>query len=219
MHWQALGDYLLSNQWQATPHVKAELFKVTSLSTPAKQDYVKGAIAQGIEHEGILSLYLPQRLNCRQEKEIFLFKNIDDSPKSIVFKRIDKLFEIDWIIRIEYTDNMLITSNKSQVTQAVPLPDISITNSKKLVIPENKNSERKSYLISNNSTQSVYFKYVPLGVDATNESVTISASNYDFIVASGDSWIDTTLTQNGVVGIAQGLNPNVKIKAIEYLYL
>lgn len=217
MHWQPLGDYLLSNQWQTTPPVKAELFRVTSLSTPTKQDYVKGAIAQGIEHEGILSLYLPQRLNCRQEKEIFLFKNIEDSPKSIVFKRIDKAFEIDWIIRVEYTENMLITSNKPQTSQAIALPPVLVTSSKIQIVAENTDWNRKSYLISNNGSQTIYCKYVPLGTNIMDESLVVSSTNYDFFINSSDKWLDTTLTQNAVIGITQKSSSTTLV--VEYLYL
>ena len=219
--WQSLGSFTLNEEWQLTlpVPVNAEIFRITHLSVPAKQDYVKAVIAQGFQDDAVLSILAPQRLTCRQEKEIFSFPSLDNLEKRIVFKRLDKASEIIWIIQIESKNTMLIASNKPQVTSAQALPDISLTNTKAVIVSEKTDGSRRNYLISNLGLATAYFKYVPLGTDPTATSLTISSTDYDFLLASGDKWLDSTLSQNGIVGITANALSTAKIKAVQYLYL
>lgn len=218
--WESLGNFTINEEWQLTLPVNAEIFRITHLSVPIKQEYIKAVVAQGFQDDDtIISISSPQRLTCRQEKEIFSFPSLDNLEKQIVFKRLDKASEIIWKIQIESKNTMLIASNKPQITSAQALPDVSLTNTKVVIVPEKTDSSRRNYLISNLGLATAYFKYVPLGVDPTATSFTISSTDYDFSVASGDKWLDSTLSQNGVVAVTANALSTAKIKAVQYLYL
>lgn len=217
MNWQPLGNFTLTEEWQLSIPIKAELFRVTHLSVPLKQDYVKAVIAQGFKDDHIVSVFTPQRLTSRQEKEIFNFSNFINSEKNILFKRLDKATDIIWKIKLEYK-NMLIPSNKPQITSAQSLPDSVIVNAKKMIIPEKLDSSRRNYLISNLGTQTLYCKYLPLGTDPTLSTFVISSSDYDFLLTSGEKWLDSTLSQNAVYGVTANAF-SAKVKAVEYNYL
>ncbi|BBD66330.1 hypothetical protein NIES4072_64010 [Nostoc commune NIES-4072] len=216
--WSSLGIFSVEEHWKLTTTTKAELIRITHLSVPIRQDYVKAVIAQGFQEDAIISISTPQRLTCRQEKEIFSFPNLDNLEKRIVFRRLDKANEIILKIKVE-EKNMLISSNKTQITTAQALPDISLTNTKKTIVLEKTDASRRNYLISNLGAATAYFKYVPLGVDPTVTTLIVSSTDYDFALASGDKWLDSTLSQNGVIGITANALSTAKIKAVEYVYL
>lgn len=217
MVWQDLGIFTLNQEWQSTAPISGELFRVTHLSVPIKQDYVKAVIAQGFQDDSIPSIFTPQRLSYRQEKEVFSFLGFNSLEKRIIFKRLDKATEIIWKIKVEY-QNMLITSNKPLITSAQALPDSVIVNAKKLVIPEKIDGSRRNYLISNLGPQTLYCKYLPLGADPTASNFLISSSDYDFFLTSGEKWLDTTLSQNAIYGLTANAF-SAKVKAVEYNYL
>lgn len=217
MIWVNLGTFTITAEWQFTPVFNSDLVRVTHLSVPLKQDYVKAALTHSLQDDLIISLFNPRRLTCRQEKEIFNFPSLDGISKSLGFKRLDTNLDIIWKIKIEYK-NMLIASNKPQLTQAQALPDSVIVNAKKLIVPEKTDSSRRNYLISNLGSQTIYCKYLPIGADFTSSTFTISSSDYDFVLNSGEKWLDSTFSQNAVFGIS-GNSSSAKVKAIEYNYL
>lgn len=218
MDWELLGNFTLTEEWQLTTLIKAELFRVTHLSVPIKQDYVKAVIAQGFKDDEIVSVFTPQRLSCRQEKEIFSFSSSISLDKRILFRRLDKANDIIWKIKIEFK-SMLIPSNKLRSTIAQSLPDVTVSNVKTIILREKTDSSRQNYLLTNNGSQSVFFKYVPLGVDPASDTLLISPTNWDFFIEGGRQWFDQTYSQNGLIAIASNANQAVRIKAIEYNYL
>jgi hypothetical protein len=104
MKWHNLGIFTLTNEWQLTTPIKAELFRITHLSTPIEKDYIKSLIAQGFEEGEMISIFAPRLLSCRQEREIFLFSLLNDVEKQLTFKRLDSEKDIIWKIKIEYIE-------------------------------------------------------------------------------------------------------------------
>lgn len=218
MIWEDLGTFSITPEWQFSPNFESDLVRITHLSVPLKQDYVKAALAHGFQDDLIISVFNPRRLTCRQEKEIFSFPSLDQIPKSLAFKRLDTNIDITWKIKLEYK-NMIIPSNKTQSTTAQALPDSIVVNAKKSIIPEKADGSRRNYLISNLGAQTVYFKYLPIGADPTASTFVVSQSDYDFLLLAGEKWFDTALSQNAVYAIANNASPATKVKAIEYNYL
>ncbi|MBD2243216.1 hypothetical protein [Nostoc sp. FACHB-888] len=215
--WKELGVYTLQFDWIVTPIINAEVFRITHLSVPVKQqDYIKAVI--GLEFsDGLLpNIFSPQRLTSRQEREIFYFTNFDNSPRRLIFKRLEKR-EIIWNIKVEFK-NMLIPSNKPRVTIAQPLADINVSNVKAVILRERSDLSRQNYLLTNSGSQTVFFRYVPMGTDPTNDTLLVSSTNWDFFIEAGRQWYDQTFSQNGLIAIASG-NQAVRIKAVEYNYL
>lgn len=216
--WEQLGIFELNFNWIYTPIINAEIFRITHLSVPIKQqDYIKAVVALEFTGGVIDNIFNPQRLTSRQEQEIFYFPAFDNLARRLIFKRVDKTSEIIWKIRIEYK-LMLIPSNKPQTTNAQALPDSVIVNAKKLVIPEKTDGSRRNYLISNLGPQTLYCKYLPIGGDFASSTFVISSTDYDFLLNSGDKWLDSTLSQNAVYGVTANAF-SAKIKAVEYNYL
>lgn len=218
MSWEPLGTFSVLENWTFTNFTKAELIRVTHLSVPIRQDYVKAVIASGFQDDLLVSLFSPQRLTCRQEKEIFSFPNLGSLDKKIVFRRLDKESKIIWKIKIE-AKVMLISSTKPQITNAQSLGDITVTNTKRIIVGEKLDGSRRNYLISNLSGQTVFFKYVPLGSDPMVATLILSSTDHDFALANGDKWLDSTLSQNAVIGITANASPTTRLKAVEYNYL
>ena len=216
--WEDLGVFNLSSDWVFTPVVASEIFRITHLSVPInQQDYIKAVVALDFPGNTLVNIFNPQRLTARHEQETFYFARFDNSARRLAFKRVDKSKEVIWKIRIEYK-NMLIPSNKPQITSAQALPDSVIVNAKKLIIPEKTDSSRRNYLISNLGPQTLYCKYLPIGGDFASSTFVISSTDYDFLLISGEKWLDSTLSQNAVYGLTANAF-SAKIKAVEYNYL
>lgn len=101
MNWQTLGEFTLIEDWQLTVPTQKEIFRVTHLSYPINKDYVLALVAQVFEVDEIISIFAPQRLSCRQEREIFNFPTLRNLKRSLAFKRLDKDKEIIWRIKVE----------------------------------------------------------------------------------------------------------------------
>lgn len=216
--WEDLGIYTLGIDWIFTPIVNAQVFRITHLSVPARQqDYIKAVIALEFPDGSIPNIFTPQRLTSRQEREIFYFATFDNFPRRLVFKRLEKN-QIIWKIKVEFK-NMLVPSNKPRATTAQPLPDVTVSNAKVIVLREKADASRQNYLLTNSGSQTVYFKYVPLGIDPASDTLLISNINWDFFIEAGRQWYDQTFSQNGLIAIASNANQAVRIKAIEYNYL
>lgn len=216
--WLELGTYTLQNDWLYTPIVKAQTFRITHLSVPIRQqEYVKAVIGLDFYEDEIPSILNPQRLTSRQEREIFNFISFDDSPRRLIFKRLEKS-QVIWRIKVEFK-SMLVPSNKPRATTAQPQPDVTVSNVKVLVLKEKADASRGTYLLTNTGSQTLYFKYVPIGVDPTTDAVLVSPTNWDFVIEPGRQWFDQTLSQNGLVAISGSASQSNKIKAIEYNYL
>ena len=105
MTWISLGTFIITAEWQFTPFFNSDLIRITHLSVPLPEDYIKAVFAHGFQDDLIISLFNPRRLTCRQEKEIFTIPDLVGIPKSLVFKRLDTNLDIFWKIRIEYYDD------------------------------------------------------------------------------------------------------------------
>ncbi len=216
--WEELGTYTLEFDWIFTPITNAEIFRITHLSVPIKQqEYIKAVIALDLPEGELPNIFTPQRLNSRQEREIFHFKSFDYSPRRLIFKRLEKR-EIIWKIKVEFKI-MLVPSNKQRTTNALSLPDVTVSNVKVIILRERADLSRHSYFLTNAGSQTVFFKYIPLGTDPASDTLLISPTNWDFFVESGRQWFDQTFSQNGLIAIASNANQAVRIKAIEYNYL
>lgn len=224
MTWQFLGRFLVGSEWTLTDVIPSEMIRVTHLSMPLiKNDYIKAVIGQGFtDDSGIVNIFNPQRLTSRQEKEIFYFPRIDCIEKRLAFKRLDKTDNIFWLIQIEVYQNMFFSSVvKQQTTNAQPTAEVSVTSTQKsTILSEKSEGTRRSFLIVNTGSSTVYCKYVPIGTDLANANITVSATNYDFTLVAGEKFIDSNATQNAIVGICSGVGnlANTKLKVTEYIY-
>ncbi|MCC5640231.1 hypothetical protein LC593_31245 [Nostoc sp. CHAB 5844] len=221
MTWQSLGTFLISTEWGLTPLISTEVFRVSHLSVPVRNDYVKAVIALGFNDEtGFINIFNPQRLTPRNEKEIFSFPKFEGLERRLAFKRLDKADGLIWLIEIETYQNMFYSSvNKQQATNAQPANDVSVTTSKTVIVAEKADGSRRSCLFSNTGPSTVYFKYVPVGTDPTAASVTVSANTYDFSLAPNEKFLDENSSQNAVVGICSGVvTTTAKVKVTEYIY-
>ncbi|MDZ7970662.1 MAG: hypothetical protein RM368_38025 [Nostoc sp. DedSLP03] len=172
------------------------------------------------EEDNEINIYSPQRLSYRSlETEIFYF------PKDVVgnglgFLRLDDT-DVIWSINVQvYQENMFYSSiNKTAATNAQPANDASVTTSKTLIVNEKADGSRHSCLFSNTGPSTVYFKYVPVGIDYAANTVIVSGTVYDFSLAPGEKFLDDNSSQNAVVGICTGLLTNTaKVKVTEYIY-
>ena len=217
MTWLSLGTFNLSKNWLIVPS-SGEVFRVKHfLSAQYDGKYLKAVIAKIFDENGEINIYSPQRLSYRLlETEVFYF------PKDVVgdglgFLRLDDT-GVDWSISIQvYQQNMFYSStNKQQATNAQPANDISVSNSKIVVVTEKADGTRHSCLITNIGPSTVYLKYVPLGVDPTATTVIVSATSYDFTLAASEKFLDDNSSQNAIVGIC--LAATAKVKVTEYIY-
>ncbi|MEH2154907.1 hypothetical protein [Nostoc sp.] len=219
MTWLNLGTFNLSKSWLIVPSA-GDVFRVKhSLESQYDGKYLKAVIAKAFSENGEINIYSPQRLSCRLlETEIFYF------PKDVVgglgFLRLDDT-DVIWSINVQvYQENMFYSStNKQQATNAQPTNDVTVTNSKTLVVTEKTDGNRHSCLITNTGPSTVYFKYVPIGVDSSTNAVVVSATAYDFLLAPNEKFLDDNSSQNAIVGICTGvLTPTAKVKVTEYIY-
>jgi hypothetical protein len=109
---------------------------------------------------------------------------------------------------------MFSSSNNHETTYAQPAASVAVDNTKKLIVAEE--NERSSYLIINAGTATVYFKYVPLGTDFT--TVTVSSTEYDFLLASGEKFLDSESAKNAVIGVTSGNGKTANLKVTKYFY-
>ncbi|MDZ7969061.1 MAG: hypothetical protein RM368_29605 [Nostoc sp. DedSLP03] len=181
MTWLNLGTFNLKKSWLIVPSA-GEVFRVKHfLSAQSDGKYLKAAIAKIFEEDNEINIYSPQRLSYRSlETEIFYF------PKDVVgnglgFLRLDDT-DVIWSINVQvYQENMFYSSiNKTAATNAQPTNDASVTTSKTLIVNEKADGSRHSCLFTNTGPSTVYFKYVPIGVDYTTNTVIVSATSYDF---------------------------------------
>ncbi|MDZ8135157.1 MAG: hypothetical protein RM049_07610 [Nostoc sp. DedQUE04] len=224
MSWQSLGIFEITSTWTLTDILSTELFRIQHIcSVDSTSDmYFRALVAQGFDDNGI-NIFSPQRLTYREEKEILylpLLKGM--TAQRLAFKRLDKSL-IPWQINIEVfqSSNVMFSSsiNKQQATNAQPINDVSITTSKTTVVGEKADGSRHSCLFTNVGPSTVYFKYVTIGTDPTANTVTVSASNYDFSLAPGEKFFDNNSSQNAIVGICTGvLTTTAKVKVTEYIY-
>ena len=217
MTWLSLGTFNLSKSWLIVPSI-GDVFRVKhSLSTQYDGKYLKAVIAKAFNENSQINIYSPQRLSYRLlETEIFYF------PKDVVgeglgFIRLDDT-DVIWSINLQvYQQNMFYSAtNKQQPTNAQPANDVSVSNSKILVVSEKADGSRHSCLITNTGPSTVYFKYVPLGIDPMATTVIVSATNYDFTLAASEKVLDDNSSQNAIVGIC--LVATAKVKVTEYIY-
>ncbi|MFN6485524.1 MULTISPECIES: hypothetical protein [unclassified Nostoc] len=220
MTWLNLGTFNLSKSWLIVPSV-GEVFRVKHLlSKQYDGKYLKAVIAKVFDGDNEINIYSPQRLSYRvSETEVFYF------PKDVVgeglgFLRLDDA-DVSWSINVQvYQENMFYSAtNKQQATNAQPTNDVSVTTSKTMVVGEKADGSRHSCLFTNVGPSTVYFKYVPIGTDQTANTVTVSASNYDFSLAPSEKFLDDNSSQNAVVGICTGVvTTTAKVKVTEYIY-
>ncbi|MFN6450542.1 MAG: hypothetical protein RMX59_035145 [Nostoc sp. DedSLP05] len=224
MTWQSLGTFEITNTWILTDVISTELFRIQHVSVvdSTSDMYFRALIAQGFDDDGI-NIFAPQRLTYREEKEILylpLLKGLTE--QRLAFKRLDKS-PIPWQINIEVfqSSNVMFYSsvNKQQATNAQPANDVSVTTSKTLVVSEKADGSRHSCLFTNTGPSTAYFKYVPLGTDPTANTVIVSATVYDFLLAPSEKFLDDNSSQNAVVGICTGVvTTTAKVKVTEYIY-
>ncbi|MFN6484008.1 MULTISPECIES: hypothetical protein [unclassified Nostoc] len=220
MSWQNLGTFNLSKSWLIVPSV-GDVFRVKhSLSSQYDGKYLKAVIAKAFSENGEINIYSPQRLSYRLlETELFYFPK-DVVGEGIGFLRLDDT-DVSWSINVQvYQENMFYSSiNKTAATNAQPANDASVTTSKTLIVNEKSDGNRHSCLFTNTGPSTVYFKYVPIGVDYTTNTVTVSATSYDFSLAPGEKFLDDNSSQNAVVGICTGVvTTTAKVKVTEYIY-
>ena len=214
MSWLYVDSLTLTKNWIILPSNNTT-FRIKHFLSSYDGKYLKAVVAKAFSNP--ISIYNPQRLSYRQQEyEVFYF------PKDILgdglgFIRLDNT-DIEWSIEIEiYQENMFYTStNKQQATNAQPANDVSVTNSKTLVVSDKADGTRRSCLVTNTGPSTVYFKYVPLGTDPTATTVIVSATNYDFTLAAGEKFLDDNSSQNAIVGIC--LVATAKVKVTEYIY-
>jgi len=215
MSWQSLGLFQVKSDWVLTPSVTSNIFRVSHVFTNV-DTYLKAVIAKAFRDDRGLNIFHPQRLTSREEKEIFIFYFSDEiATPSLAFKRLDNS-SVKWFIEIEM---FFSSSSKQQTTYAQPVADINVNTQKTVIIPERTDGERHSYLISNTAgSHTVFFKYVPLGTDPN--TVTVSATSYDFLLTANEKFLDSNSSRNAVVGICAAVTSgaNARIKVTEYFY-
>lgn len=216
MHWQELGTFEIINDWVVSPPIFGEMFRVTHLSVPAGTDYVKAVMAQGFfDHDNLVNIFSPQRLTVRNEREIFLLPEIKGLERRLLFKRLDKIDVVRWIVKVEF-NMFFVNPNKKITTRAAPIENITISTTKFSVIPENTNGNRQSYLILNAGNTNIYFKYLELGQKIDTANIGTTAGTYDFTLTPDEKYIDSQSSQNGLIAIVTNA-VSAKIRAIEYL--
>jgi hypothetical protein len=101
MPWTSLGVFNLSKSWGFTIPVTGEIFRIKHFFiNNQKKEYLKGAIAQGFQNEG-LNIFDTRRLTYREEMEIFNFSfPVGLESHSLFFKRLDDSL-LNWTIKVE----------------------------------------------------------------------------------------------------------------------
>lgn len=217
--WQLLAEFTLNDSWQFTPEFTGNAVRVTHYPLEFNKAYLKAVIAQGYcHHQEIPIIYNPQRLTFRDEIQIFKLDDLTCFDKNTIgFRRLDNN-PSTWKIKIEVF-NMLIYSASSyssaQPSKAIAIGDILVTRDKKLILPEELNNGRKSFLIVNGSNTTLYFKYLPMG--GKLEDIIITTSDYDFYVTPGNNGVDNYSTQNGIVAV-NSLPVNSTLKVTKFMF-
>jgi hypothetical protein len=101
MPWQLISQITLTEQWQLTPPISGEIFRIkhSPIFNPNKQ-YLKAVISPAFIDDGI-NLLKPQRLSYRDAHEVFTFYFPQGiAQQQLAFKRLDSTY-IDWHIEAE----------------------------------------------------------------------------------------------------------------------
>jgi hypothetical protein len=126
-----------------------------------------------------------------------------------------EFFPYSFLGRTIFTvSKMFSSSNNRKTTYAQPAASVAVDNTKKLIVAQQ--NERSSYLLINAGTATVYFKYVPIGADFN--TVTVSDTEYDFLLTADEKFLDAESAKNAVVGVTSGNGKTATLKITEYFY-
>ena len=131
MPWQSLGDFSLTDQWQTTPSVTGELFRIKHSSIPEGVPTPRAVIAQSfLDEQSVFNTFESQLLTYKQEVESFSFYFPNGlTEHSIAIKRLDN-FQFPWNLTIETfvpeNDTQAVELNKFYelivLLNSVPIP-------------------------------------------------------------------------------------------------
>lgn len=136
MPWESLGTISVTDDWQFTAPVEAEIFRLTQLSVIGDyQDIPRGVVAQGFQ-DSVVNIFSPKIFTYRDESEIFLFNfPFGIQQHSLCLKRLSKE-NINWSIQAEYftSENASEDYANYLLARYGELPDMSNYYSRELSV-------------------------------------------------------------------------------------